>query len=261
MIVIPDIHGRSFWKEAVKDRENEDIVFLGDYMDPYDYEGIDYAQAIGNFKEIIEFANSHKNVTLLLGNHDCHYLSETIAKSSRYDYLNAAEIIKIFRAFERNFLMAIERTINGKQFIFSHAGISIKWLQNHPLLTSDIDFDKISIIDWVNNAWEVRDGKFISMLNDISYRRWGYFECGSMIWADLLDHYNDGNGKNLVGDYQIFGHTQVKEPLVFGKFADFDCRRAFIVNDEGEILEMDGTPVIKAEELQKQTEQKNGNNS
>lgn len=254
MIVIPDIHGRSFWKEAVKDRENEDIVFLGDYMDPYNYEGIDYAQAIGNFKEIIEFANNHEKVTLLLGNHDCHYLSESIDKSSRRDYLNAAEIIKTFKSFKREFLMAIERTINGKQFIFSHAGISIKWVQNHPLLISDIDFDKISIIDWVNNAWEVRDGKFISMLNDISYRRWGMCDCGSMIWADTRDYYEDGEGQNLIGDYQIFGHTQVREPLVFDKFADLDCRRAFIVNDEGEILEMDGTPVVKGDKLKKKIE-------
>ena len=254
MIVIPDIHGRSFWKEAVKDKENEDIVFIGDYMDPYDYEGIDYAQAIENFREIIEFADSHENVTLLLGNHDCHYLSESINNGSRREYLNAAEIIKTFKSFKREFLMAIERTINGKQFIFSHAGISTKWLQKHPLLTNGIDFDKISIIDWVNNAWEVRDGKFISMLNDVSYRRWGMCDCGSMIWADFLDHYNDGDGKNLVGDYQIFGHTQVKEPLIFDKFADLDCRRAFIINNEGEILEMDGTPAIKVEELKKKIE-------
>ena len=74
VIIIPDIHGRQFWKDAVKDRENEDIIFLGDYMDPYEEEEIGYNKALENFKEIIAFANEHKNVTLLLGNHDIHYL-------------------------------------------------------------------------------------------------------------------------------------------------------------------------------------------
>ena len=27
MIIIPDIHGRSFWKDAVKGHENEKIIF------------------------------------------------------------------------------------------------------------------------------------------------------------------------------------------------------------------------------------------
>jgi len=253
MVVIPDIHGRSFWKDAVKGRENEDIVFLGDYMDPYDYEDIDYAQAIGNFKEIIEFANSHNKVTLLLGNHDCPYISDSVRAGSRFDYMHAAEIAQVFKTYSRNFLMAFETQINGKQFIFSHAGISRKWLENHSLLFGDINFDKINIVEWVNNAWEVRDGKFLSALNDVSYRRWGMADYGSMIWADTMDHYSDNKGEGLFGDYQIFGHTQTKEsPLIFEKFANLDCRRGFIVDDEGGILELDGTRAILIDELEKQ---------
>ena len=36
ILLIPDIHGRDFWKKA-KDFEGE-IVFLGDYLDPYRFE-------------------------------------------------------------------------------------------------------------------------------------------------------------------------------------------------------------------------------
>lgn len=252
MVIIPDIHGRNFWKEAIDGRENEDIVFLGDYMDPYDYEGITYVKALENFKEIIEFANSHPNVTLLLGNHDCHYLSESIDKSSRYDYLHVPEIISVFKSYTGKFLMATERTINGKRFIFSHAGIGRKWLNNHELIFKDINWDKINIVDWVNNAWEVRDGHFLSVLNDISYRRGGFEDYGSIIWADTLDHYGDSKGANLFGDYQIFGHTQTEsEPLIFDKFANLDCRRAFLLNDFGVITELSRVPAITAEELNK----------
>ena len=43
MIVIPDIHGRAFWRRAAMETAGkEHIVFLGDYLDPYPSEGIDY---------------------------------------------------------------------------------------------------------------------------------------------------------------------------------------------------------------------------
>lgn len=257
MIVIPDIHGRNFWKDAVKGRENEDIVFLGDYMDPYDYEGITYAKALENFKEIVEFANSHPNVTLLLGNHDCHYLSQSIDRGSRYDFIHAPEIVSVFKSYTGRFLMATERTIDGKRYIFSHAGIGKRWLDNHELLFKDVNWEKINIVDWANNAWEVKDGHFLGVLNDISYRRGGFDDYGSMIWADTMDHYGDKKGEGLFGDYQIFGHTQTTgSPLIFDKFANLDCRRGFILDDYGNILELDRTPAIKVDELRKKIEDK-----
>ena len=55
MIIIPDIHGRSFWKDAVKGRENEKIIFLGDYTDPYSHEGIEFWEGLQSLREVIEF--------------------------------------------------------------------------------------------------------------------------------------------------------------------------------------------------------------
>ena len=40
ILIIPDIHGRTFWKECIKCREYDEIIFLGDYLDPYSFEGI-----------------------------------------------------------------------------------------------------------------------------------------------------------------------------------------------------------------------------
>ena len=54
MIIIPDIHGRTFWKKAVKGHENDEIVFLGDYNDPYPADNIkpgDYT--LKNFEAIL----------------------------------------------------------------------------------------------------------------------------------------------------------------------------------------------------------------
>ena len=48
ILVIPDDHGRGFWKEFVKGHENEMIVFLGDYTDPYPHENISEEETLAN---------------------------------------------------------------------------------------------------------------------------------------------------------------------------------------------------------------------
>ena len=58
ILVVPDVHGRSFWKEPVhKYIEQVDrIVFLGDYLDPYRDEGevISRERVYDNLMEIIQ---------------------------------------------------------------------------------------------------------------------------------------------------------------------------------------------------------------
>ncbi len=43
ILVVPDVHGRKFWETAL-DYPGE-IIFLGDYTDPYPREGITMADA------------------------------------------------------------------------------------------------------------------------------------------------------------------------------------------------------------------------
>lgn len=45
VIIIPDVHGRKFWRSALSWVETTPIVFLGDYLDPYRDEGIDSEEA------------------------------------------------------------------------------------------------------------------------------------------------------------------------------------------------------------------------
>ena len=78
-IVIPDVHGRKFWRDVVKGNEDERIIFLGDYLDPYSEEGITPEDAYNELLDIIAFKKEHpENVTLLLGNHDLGYLDSNI---------------------------------------------------------------------------------------------------------------------------------------------------------------------------------------
>ena len=76
MLILPDIHGRDFWRKPVQEtlkEGDEKIIFLGDYLDPYDDEGITDAVAFGGLQDIIRFKQEHPDkVTLLWGNHDLH---------------------------------------------------------------------------------------------------------------------------------------------------------------------------------------------
>lgn len=90
VLIIPDVHGRPFWRKAKEKINSVDkVVFLGDYLDPYGYEGITRENAIEEFKEIIQFkVDNPDKVILLLGNHDCAYCYD-FGSASRYDYANA----------------------------------------------------------------------------------------------------------------------------------------------------------------------------
>jgi len=75
ILAIGDIHGRDFWKSPVKRylKKVDKVVFLGDYFDPYEDEGVDYTfkGTMDNFNEIVQLKRDNPDkVILLLGNHN-----------------------------------------------------------------------------------------------------------------------------------------------------------------------------------------------
>ena len=234
MIIIPDVHGRIFWKDAVK--ENEKVVFLGDYVDPYPGEGISLEGAIENFEEIIEYKKSNPdNTILLLGNHDFMYLDSKHNKiSCSHDYMNEPKITKLLMT-PGIFQMSYTIEISGVAYIFSHAGILQDWVDKHTGVfgehTSLVDVAKLS-----NELYQKRDQKFIDSLLDFSFFRGGDELCGSMIWSDVREHATVEDHEEKV--YQIFGHTQRQsDPVRNGDDYDLDCRRCFYLTDECVVLD------------------------
>ena len=244
MIVIPDIHGRPFWKGAVKERRpRETVVFLGDYMDPYPHEKISHTDASKNFEEVIEYKKKHSKTTiLLLGNHDLQYMNDC-GTCSRYDYFHARGIRYKFEKNKDLFQMAYEKKIGGKRFIFSHAGIHKLWVEDW--------FGKSvtnkNVVDYMNNALIVEDDGFIRALDQYSAYRGGWESYGSMIWADIREY--RGAKDSSFGNVQVFGHTQLsKDPVNLNNVIYcLDCRRPFRVDNEGNVCEMDGKiiPITK----------------
>lgn len=212
ILIIPDSHGRQFWRQAKEVINKVDkVVFLGDYLDPYFYEGISKEQAIEEFKEIIKFKEDNKDkVILLLGNHDCAYCFN-FGDASRYDYDNEVEIKKLF--IENFDYFRLFYKIDN--YLFSHAGITNDWLERRFSNKTMDDFLKIPMRDIKPFLW------------DCSYLRGGPNKTGSIVWSDVREQDRESTY------YQIFGHTQLmSEPVITDNYACLDVRKCFILNTE-----------------------------
>lgn len=89
LVVISDIHGQTFWKDVVSQVLPDDtVVFLGDYFDRRG-DGPFAESQVENFLEICDFAKSHSDTHLLIGNHDFQYTPYVTFGISNYDFRNA----------------------------------------------------------------------------------------------------------------------------------------------------------------------------
>lgn len=245
MIIIPDVHGRVFWKDAIsKRRENEKVVFLGDYLDPYYHEGIDAKQALENFKEILEYLKENKETTIaLLGNHDCMtYLSEEMG-DCRTDFQNAPIIGKMFRDNLDLFKVAwLTEPIGEKRFLFSHSALLKDWVDFNTRgnVRRPAFFKSSKNIDDIVGALEsgLRESQdaLWHVLGQVSWYRGGFCDTGSIVWADISELPYE---EEWPGVYMIFGHSQRQsDPVISKHWACLDCRRAFRLTEDGEIKEL-----------------------
>ena len=251
VLVIPDIHGRKFWREAVENNieQVEKIIFLGDYLDPYQQE-IDNEQEtmecndfydcqnlLQMLNDIVSLKkNEPDKFVLLCGNHTCSYIWPKFHAATRTDYRHWKGYHKFFSENLNLFnLIWIENNC-----IFSHAGISEGWTKS---IWNYLDFPKneSSSIKKVSNILkETPLNKFnkyyIDAISSISYYRGGDSLYGSCEWADLREHINMEESEKQLdfipigedGIFQVFGHTQLKTPIVTDKWVCLDCRKGFI---------------------------------
>jgi len=124
-IFIGDVHGRATWKLMVHQENPDRVIFVGDYFDSFDIPGVDQ---IHNFKEIIEYKKtSGKEVVLLIGNHDHHYLPEIgYTGTSGYQYNLAPSIIQVVDENREHLQMAYQ----FENILCTHAGVSSVFMDN-----------------------------------------------------------------------------------------------------------------------------------
>ena len=198
--IIPDVHGRRFWRSAASAAATGPVVFLGDYLDPYGNEGISQDEAFEEFQEILLLKDLYpSNVTLLLGNHDLHYVSHKL-EGCRFDWFNAARNKELFLTNLDKFDLALA----VDNILFTHAGVLRGWYEEHYEIPDDIGAGDIATR--LNNLFHggmIRSA-FMNSLAEISACRGGMDLFGSPVWADVHEHNPDA--PEFDGIFQIFGH-------------------------------------------------------
>lgn len=260
MIVIPDVHGRLFWKEAVAAaKEDETIIFLGDYLDPYSHEFekdplmAQFAETnktksnhvLNNFKEIIEFKKQNPDkVVLLLGNHDCTYAISTRICDCRRDSINNKKICELFKQNKDLFTLAHYLKIEDKEYVFSHAGLHKEYAVS--VFGEDVKDSILKAVNELNYHYKEETANVLYSLSVCSWYRGGFSKTGSIVWSDVREWVkSQSSDEELVeyDAYQIFGHTQLySDPIVTDKFACLDCRRAFRF-ENGKLYELSGEEI------------------
>lgn len=213
ILIVPDVHGRAFWHRALELVDQVDqIVFLGDYLDPYSHEGISFDLALEEFNKILEFKKEYPDlITLLVGNHDMHYIIEDFMDCSRR---NTAMLDQLHKLYNSNLdlfnLIHIE-----DDWLFSHAGVYKGWMDKYEFTLEDLNFKT-----FLGSHWPA--------LEDLSMYRGGYNFVGSCVWADIRESIKN---ELFPGYKQVVGHTQLNDkPYIKDNIACVDVRRCFILN-------------------------------
>ncbi len=189
IITIGDIHGRDFWKKILEEPMDQ-LVFIGDYFDSYN-ERFTAKKEIENFLEIVSIKRENPDlVTLLIGNHDYHYLSGVDEQYSRHQQAAAEEI----NAVLMEALDVMQMCYVHKDIVFNHAGITKSWAKNQ-----QIDLDNLETS--INNKFKedkVAFG-FVYNIDDVD----GSDRRQSPIWVRP----NALLGDKIEGYHQVVGHT------------------------------------------------------
>jgi predicted MPP superfamily phosphohydrolase len=222
ILIVPDVHGRSFWHKAEELINSVDkVVFLGDYLDPYRHEEITFDTALEEFDKILEFKDKYGDkIVMLVGNHDCHYINTSFMDCSRLNYLKRQDIHELYMKHIDKFQLIWE----FDTWLFSHAGVYEEWMEACEFTLDDL-----------RNFEEFRKDKFPS-LACLSFYRGGWNRTGSCVWADLRESLKH---KLLEGYHHIVGHTQLESELYKADtITCVDVRRCFILDTEtGEIAD------------------------
>lgn len=204
IIAIGDIHGRNFWKDIMHEQMDQ-LVFIGDYFDSYKEE-FTAQQEIDNFKQIVILKRENPDlVTLLIGNHDYHYLSGVDQQYSRYQDAGAVEI----NAVLMEALDVMQMCYVYNHIVFNHAGITKTWAKNQ-----NIDLDKLQTS--INNKF-MEDKTAFGFVDGI-----GDFDGSNQRQSPIWVRPNALLGDKIEGYHQVVGHTKQATHRIQGGIAFID---------------------------------------
>lgn len=211
VLTIPDIHGKSIWKEFSDLKmlwqfeniatEYDYYVFVGDYTDSWKESN---TQIYNNLLEVIELKKKYpEKVILLLGNHDLPYMfkyDSTFGCTGHRPemYWDLHELFNKNRdLFQVSFQI--------ENYIWTHAGISQWWYNKL------INPEKLKEYKSISNYLNYMNFSDLCM---VGKTRGGYYHTGGPFWCDQseLKQFNrpDLGMIPLKGFHQIVGHSRHK---------------------------------------------------
>ncbi len=193
---IGDIHGRTSWKEMIKNNKVEKWIFLGDYCDSFDKTD---EEIKANLISIIDFKKAFPDkVILLLGNHDIMYYN-TVADISNYrcSGYRPQMHVDLYEIFYNN-KQFFQYAYSYKDHIWTHAGIQNDWFINK--FKGDINKDIATQLNYPDSREQ-----FLSLF-DVGHLRGGRNSSGGPLWCDFNEL-----KKPLKNVNQVVGHSRQKE--------------------------------------------------
>jgi hypothetical protein len=206
IVVLGDIHGRLCWKDIIEKENPDKVVFLGDYVTTHD--GITVDQQLSNLENILKYKEDNfDKVILLRGNHDNQCLGYYWAKCSGYNIKLEEYMSK--DPFKERFLELTQWIYIYDDFIFSHAGVSIIWLENEVErdYVNDSEEKSINLEVILNHINKMGPSESFGFIPDNYFDRSGTSSTQSLTWIrpNSLINYM------IPGYNQVVGHTPVRE--------------------------------------------------
>jgi len=223
ILIVPDVHGRDFWYPSLDFQG--DVIFLGDYTDPYPHEGFSEEDAYQGLLKIVKYKQQNPDrVTLLTGNHELHYYNRNFA-CGRFngDYFDKYN--EILTGEGTKDLFQICKQIEN--YLFIHAGLTKNWYNRHLH-----EFDDLG--DTLEEKLNKVFFKKMSIFCEAARKyRGGWDKSGSPVWTDYREF--DDEIEHFAPDMiQIIGHTQTLEPapIISDVFCLLDNRQLYILRNK-----------------------------
>lgn len=222
ILIVPDVHGRTFWESALDFKG--DIIFLGDYTDPYPQERITLKQAYNNFLRIVDFKKKNsERVTLLIGNHELHYFDDTYF-CTRFSPSYYQKYRRTLTDNKTTHLFQLCKQVGN--YFFVHAGILKEWYDRH---FSNFAKLGITLEEQLNNYFRINKKAF----SETSAFRGGFDASSSPIWADIREYIAEKEHFNNHVE-QVVGHTLIEndEPYMNDNIILLDNMKVYLLKDD-----------------------------
>lgn len=201
---IGDVHGRTNWRDIIEDNEDSRVdhwIFTGDYADSFT---ISNDVIIDNLEYIIDYKyNNQLKCTLLLGNHDIHYLYNNIEyRGGGY----RAEIASQLESIYKEHLSVFDSALQLDNYLITHAGVTTFWYNQlkKALENFGIELIEDKLVHWINETIKHGPKSIIDCITMTGKARGGIGYTGGPFWCDMQEL----NKSPLNGYNQIVGHTE-----------------------------------------------------